>query len=705
MKQRIKVFALTLALTFTFSAGTAWAAENTLREPVYVNGTLMNDSGYNSLSRLKTTEILADGALQVMDYVNNMVLVLPENSGYILEEKHSAWETMLQGEQGSFTVKRLVFAQTDGSEQYMAAEQTVDRQRPAALWQMQSWPEGEQYRVRTLYHDSADNSVLEVQMTFDTEPTDEMIDLILDNMRSLTAEEKQAYLTAHPVMDLKKIQAEDVATNRLVDYANGYTLTYPQDMTIDASQGDLCTIIANDRCQVEIYRQPLDSTLTSSTYKNYGVLFLDNTVDHRQQSRRQVSIDGMKAQVVSWMRPALARVNHDKPYYLSVDLVRDKSLAYTIVIKSDHQLTEGDPFLQALDSFTLIEPIGMVNKGSFINKNKITAETKPANYAKWNQETQKLYDQYFAPESKLTWGIFEANAPKDFYTLKQLEQQVDKTFKFLIHYQHIPTENALADVTTVLNNAYREKRVVELTLQTTDMGAQASNTVYRILNGDYDDFLMQYAKNIANFGHPVLFRLCNEMNGDWCQYSAYHTSKDAEMYRLMYDYVYDIFEAQGANKNVLWVWNPNERSFPDFSWNNARMYYPGNERVDIVGLTGYNTGNYYKGEIWRSFDEIYQPLYQEYVQTYDKPFMITEFASNSVGGNKSQWIREMFDCIHRMENIKVAIWWSGCDWESPGVPARIYYMNESPEILQTFKEMFQKEAAEQKASPAKTAQK
>ena len=73
MKQRIKVFALTLALTFTFSAGTAWAAENTLREPVYVNGTLMNDSGYNSLSRLKTTEILADGALQVMDYVNNTV--------------------------------------------------------------------------------------------------------------------------------------------------------------------------------------------------------------------------------------------------------------------------------------------------------------------------------------------------------------------------------------------------------------------------------------------------------------------------------------------------------------------------------------------------------------------------------------------------------------------------------------------------------
>ena len=195
------------------------------------------------------------------------------------------------------------------------------------------------------------------------------------------------------------------------------------------------------------------------------------------------------------------------------------------------------------------------------------------------------------------------------------------------------------------------------------------------------------------------------MNGDWCQYSAFHTSKDTQIYRELYHYIYGIFEEQGANKNTLWVWNPNERSFPDFSWNDARLYYPGDEYVDIVGLTGYNTGNYYKGEIWRSFDEIYQPLYAEYIKTYDKPFMITEFASNSVGGDKSQWIRDMFGSIHKLDKIKVAIWWSGCDWESPGVPARIYYMNESPEILDTFKEMFKAEKVEQKAAPSKTTQK
>ena len=42
------------------------------------------------------------------------------------------------------------------------------------------------------------------------------------------------------------------------------------------------------------------------------------------------------------------------------------------------------------------------------------------------------------------------------------------------------------------------------------------------------------------------------------------------------------------------------------------MYYPGDEYVDIVGLTAYNTGNYYPGENWSTFDE----LYLEYYNTF-----------------------------------------------------------------------------------------
>lgn len=64
------------------------------------------------------------------------------------------------------------------------------------------------------------------------------------------------------------------------------------------------------------------------------------------------------------------------------------------------------------------------------------------------------------------------------------------------------------------------------------------------------------------------------------------------------------------------------------------MYYPGDEYVDIIGMTAYNTGTYYSGENWEEFDQLYAPIYAEYTRIYNQPLMITEFASSSVGGDK-----------------------------------------------------------------------
>lgn len=53
----------------------------------------------------------------------------------------------------------------------------------------------------------------------------------------------------------------------------------------------------------------------------------------------------------------------------------------------------------------------------------------------------------------------------------------------------------------------------------------------------------QYAKDMKEFGPPVLFRLNNEMNGDWCIYSSYFTSNDTELYKAVWRYIYHIFQA------------------------------------------------------------------------------------------------------------------------------------------------------------------
>jgi len=158
------------------------------------------------------------------------------------------------------------------------------------------------------------------------------------------------------------------------------------------------------------------------------------------------------------------------------------------------------------------------------------------------------------------------------------------------------------------------------------------------------------------------------------------------IYKEFYQYVYSFFERANA-KNVIWIWNPNCASFPNFNWNNELMYYPGDQYVDVVGMTAYNTGTYYAstGEKWHEFDELYENLYNTYSSRYGQPLMITEFASANMGGDKNQWVVNMFNTISNYNRIKVAVWWDGCDWDANGNVARSYVMDESVSLLDIFK--------------------
>jgi hypothetical protein len=307
----------------------------------------------------------------------------------------------------------------------------------------------------------------------------------------------------------------------------------------------------------------------------------------------------------------------------------------------------------------------------------------------WNQETQDFYRQYFSPDSTLTWGLFEPNAPDDFTQMKYLESEMGYNFPILLNYSNFDNKYKHPNLEYRLQNAYKQGKTLELTLQTSWTNAGEGNMVYDVLNGEYDEFLKNYAQTVKDFGHPVLFRLGNEMNGDWCPYSSYNTSKDTVIFKEFYRYVYQFFADAGAD-NVIWIWNPNGKSFPDFDWNDEVMYYPGDEYVDIVGLTAYNTGTYYSGENWIGFKELYDPIYAKSAALYTQPLMITEFASSSVGGDKNQWIRDMFDQIQKYPDIKAAVWWNGCDWDANGNVARPYFIDETPQIIQTFKELLNK---------------
>jgi hypothetical protein len=74
--------------------------------------------------------------------------------------------------------------------------------------------------------------------------------------------------------------------------------------------------------------------------------------------------------------------------------------------------------------------------------------------------------------------------------------------------------------------------------------------------------------------------------------------------------------------------------------------------------------------------------------------MITEFGSNSVGGDKVAWIEGMFAAIDQFPRIKVAVWWNGVDWDAQMNPARIYRIDENQQVLDAFARGLKKQASE-----------
>ncbi len=306
-----------------------------------------------------------------------------------------------------------------------------------------------------------------------------------------------------------------------------------------------------------------------------------------------------------------------------------------------------------------------------------------------NAETRELYDE-LVNGNTLKWGVFTSDAYENLgaSSMEKLEAELGRTFDAALIYRHFgfdfPTE--------FMEGNYQAGRVVELTYQTTTNNNEdmtAHTPFLDLYRGECDEEIRAFARDAAAWGHPFLFRLDNEMNSDWTSYSGVVNLSDPQLYIAVWRRVYRIFEEEGVN-NCLWIYNPNDRNAPPCKWNDSLAYYPGNEYVHLLGVTGYNNGTYYTkwNEQWRDFKTIYDEIWNLYSPHFARfPWIITEFASSSYGGDKAAWIDEMFAHIGDYPNIKLAVWFSAADYDGD-VPARPYWLDETPETLAAFKRGF-----------------
>ena len=464
------------------------------------------------------------------------------------------------------------------------------------------------------------------------------------------------------------------------DHVLGLRLMVQSDMEIDASLSGLRTVLRNRDYSIEIYEQPLNGVYFDA-YVNYSNRFaLGNSPDYMITGKDTVAALGSRARLLEWNRPALSRVDGDKCYYAAADILRDDGTTLFILFKSTQPLGQpgGKYHMRVLN--TLSEIPRSAAPAAF--------RSRVAGHPRWNVETRRFFRERFGENAGLSWGIFEPGVPDEYsQRFRDLEGALGFQFPILLRYSNFGQDNAALGA--MLRHAAEERRTVELTLQTVP-APDGGNMVLDVLDGQYDDWLAEYAGTVAQSRHPVLFRLGNEMNGDWCVYSGASLCRDPELYVRFYRYVYDIFRRNGALANTIWVWNPNERSYPDYTWNHALCYYPGDTYVDVVGLTGYNNGDYYAetGEHWRSFGEIYDGLCAQYDAWFAQPLMITEFSCSSLGGDKAAWVADMREHIGSYPRLRAAVWWDGCDFDTDGTPARPYYIDDVPGVTELFREYF-----------------
>ncbi len=199
-----------------------------------------------------------------------------------------------------------------------------------------------------------------------------------------------------------------------------------------------------------------------------------------------------------------------------------------------------------------------------------------------------------------------------------------------------------------------------------------------IILGEYDDFSREICSILSKSDSLVYVRWGHEMELNNSRYPW--TNGTPELYINAYRRFVDICREQG--KKFRFVWSPAGEV-------GLEKYWPGDEYVDIIGLSIYSFDQYdekYVGHK-RSFKEIFQPRYDR-VKNYKKPVLISEMGVTGTDDYKLEWLgwmmkdlknyKKLLGFIYLNTQDPQAIWEQGLgnpDWRLPMRATKILFVN------------------------------
>lgn len=181
-------------------------------------------------------------------------------------------------------------------------------------------------------------------------------------------------------------------------------------------------------------------------------------------------------------------------------------------------------------------------------------------------------------------------------------------------------------------------------------------TTKQIIEGKADAYLINYAQGVKSYGKEVWLRPFHEANGDWYDWGIAKSGAGNTNQTLIdaWKHVVTIFRNLNVS-NVKWVWTTNATNSGSATFTG---WFPGDEWVDYVSIDGYNWGTAQSWSSWKSFTETFTPAYNA-LSVSKKPMFIPEFSSTEKGGNKAQWITDMFNDIPtKFPRLFALMWFS-----------------------------------------------
>lgn len=179
-----------------------------------------------------------------------------------------------------------------------------------------------------------------------------------------------------------------------------------------------------------------------------------------------------------------------------------------------------------------------------------------------------------------------------------------------------------------------------------------------IIAGNFDAYLHQYAKDIVATGLPLAIRLDHEMNSTWYPWvedDGHGNSVNGNSpgdYVKMWQHVHDIFQADGANQYVIWVWAPNRidnLTSTHQSLAYLQSLYPGDDDVDWTGMSGYLRPPFSADQQF-TFDETFGATLTQLRAVAKKPIVLAEVGASETDGHKPAWITNFFAGLNGGQN-------------------------------------------------------